>query len=424
MELYPFQVKGLEETKDFNRVAYYWDMGTGKTFMGSEKMERLGATTNLLICQHNKISDWIEHFKEHYVMDVFDLTKPAQLEEFMTFAAFAKVPKVGIINYDVVFRRPVLSRLRNFTLMLDESSMIQNEKAKRSKYILDRLHPKNVILLSGTPTGGKYEKLWSQCRLLGWNITKTAFWDRYIDYYVWENEGWPVKIIRGYKNISELKAKLREHGASFLKTKDVMDLPEQIFQTIEISPISEYRKFMEKSIIKINNDTLAGNSTFKKRMYSRMLCGQYNKNKIGMLKTLVQSNDDRMLVFYCFDGELDVIKDVCKSEGRPLSVVNGKVKDLTNYENEDNSITAIQYQAGSMGLNLQKANKIIYFTPPDGMSESFEQSKKRIHRIGQRSTCFYYYLMVRGTVEEEIYDTLGVRKERTDRLFKEGRNGR
>lgn len=56
-------------------------------------------------------------------------------------------------------------KFRDFTLMLDESSMITNPTAKRTKFV-HALEPENVILLSGTPTGGKYEKLWSQLKLL------------------------------------------------------------------------------------------------------------------------------------------------------------------------------------------------------------------------------------------------------------------
>ena len=72
-----------------------------------------------------------------------------------------------------------------------------------------------------------------------------------------------------------------------------------------------------------------------------------------------------------------------------------------------------------MGLNLQKANKIIYFTPPLG-SEIFEQSKKRIHRVGQEKPCFYYYLTCKGSIEEKIYKTLAMRRDYTDKLFEEG----
>ena len=74
-----------------------------------------------------------------------------------------------------------------------------------------------------------------------------------------------------------------------------------------------------------------------------------------------------------------------------------------------------------MGLNLQKANKIIYFTPTD-KSELFEQSKKRIHRIGQDKPCFYWLLVCKNSVEDkEIFPILGLRKQLTDDLFVDGK---
>ena len=101
-------------------------------------------------------------------------------------------------------------------------------------------------------------------------------------------------------------------------------------------------------------------------------------------------------------------------------MVNGQCRDLEAYETEGNSVTFVQYQAGAMGLNLQKANKIIYFTLPlgKGSCDLWEQSKKRIHRIGQKKPCFYYYLLVRGSFEEKNLAALQEGKELTDELFK------
>ena len=118
---------------------------------------------------------------------------------------------------------------------------------------------------------------------------------------------------------------------------------------------------------------------------------------------------------YTTNDELEVLKSAV--EDRPVSVVNGQIKDLTAYENYDNCVTFVQYQAGAMGLNLQKSNKIIYFTLPQS-SEHFEQSMKRIHRIGQKNNCFYYLLMVKNSVEEDILQTLKMRKDYDDELFK------
>ena len=163
---------------------------------------------------------------------------------------------------------------------------------------------------------------------------------------------------------------------------------------------------------------LVGDTTLAKMQYLRMLCGQYNPNKMQSFLDLVFSTEDRLIVFYNFNGELYQLKTIAEALERPVSEVNGHVKDLDAYENEENSITFVQYQAGSMGLNLQKANKIIYFTLPL-MSEQFEQSKKRIHRIGQANTCFYYLMMCSNSIEEEIYKTLEMRKDYTDELFRE-----
>lgn len=417
MELFKHQAQALNDTTNFNHVAYYHDMGLGKTFTGAEKMQQLGAKVNLVICQKSKIDDWVEHFKKNYPLYyVYDLTNKNGLQWFNEIGA--DVHKIGVINYELAFRRKELLELKDFTLMLDESSMIQNETAKRSKFIL-KMHPANVILLSGTPTGGKYENLYSQMRLLGWKISKKMYYNQYVKYHYDNKNGFPLMIIDGYKNEERLKRKMREHGCNFLKTDEVFDLPDQIHQTINISITKEYRKFRKDSIVNFKNIELVGDTTLTKMLYERQLCGQYNADKLEAFKDLVESTTDRLIVFYNFTLECEAMTEIAAELNREISIVNGKCKVLCAYENCDDSITFIQYQAGAMGLNLQKANKIVYFTPPLS-SELFEQSKKRTHRIGQKRTCFYYYLTCKGSVEEKIYKTLEMRKDFTDKLFKEG----
>lgn len=152
--------------------------------------------------------------------------------------------------------------------------------------------------------------------------------------------------------------------------------------------------------------------------YARQLCGQYSEYKLQAFRELVESTQDRLIVFYNFTAEYLAMVQIAEELGRPQSIVNGQQKQLLNYEQYGNSITFIQYQAGAMGLNLQKANKIIYFTLTD-KSELYEQSKKRIHRIGQEQPCFYYILMCRGSMEEAVLQTLEMRKDFTDELFNE-----
>ena len=379
-------------------------------------MLQLNKPINLVICQKSKVNDWVNHFCKYYDFTtgghIFDLTNKSDFKEFFD-TLYDGCITIGVINYELAFRRPELSKLKDFTLMLDESSLIQNETAKRSKFILKKLKPDNVILLSGTPTSGKYEKLWSQMNLLGWNISKKMYYAQYVDMEM-SDDGYPV--IKGYKNVERLKRKIREHGCIFMKSEEVLNLPDQNFITVKVPESKEYRKFKKSGIVTAGGVEFVGDTTLTKLLYSRMLCGSFNADKIKAFQDLVDSTDDRLIVFYNFTDELERLKRIAIESERLFSVVNGRTKDLYAYNECENSITFVQYQAGALGLNLQKANKTIYFSPPLS-SELFEQSKKRVHRIGQEQPCFYYQLT--NGIEYRIYDTLAMRKDYTDRLFEE-----
>lgn len=446
MQLMPHQVKVLDDTEDFNRVAYYLDMGLGKTFVGSEKLWELNNLVNIVICQKSKIIDWVEHFRTYYPQaKTCDLTKKSESITFNNLIDSGSLTTndmlIGIINYDLIFRRSIYLKYSNITLMLDESSLISNETTARAKYIL-KMHPESVILLSGTPTAGKYEKLWSQCKLLGWGISKAAFWESYVDSEWVDDGAFRRQVILGYKNVDHLKKKLREYGAVFMKTEEVIQLPDKIEQKVFVPITKEYKRFMANSYIVLDTQNLkefkddsdfygkdvtprvemVGDNQLTKILYARQLCGQYHKGKMEAFKDLIESSEERWIVFYTFNEELARLKKVAENLQRPISIVNGSCRDLKAYEKESNSITFIQYQAGAMGGNYQKSCRICYYSLPlgKGSCDLWEQSKKRIHRIGQTHTCFYYYLLVKGSFEERNLRQLKLGKDLTDDLFETG----
>lgn len=352
LELMTNQMNVLEQTEPFNRVAYYLDMGLGKTFVGAEKMWELNTPVNLLVCQKSKIDDWVEHFTEYYgdYYRVFNLAKKSSSISFRTHAETISIYDdraspdiIGIINYDLIFRWDWIKGMKHFTLMLDESSLISNEMAKRSKFIL-RMKPENVILLSGTPTSGKYEKLWSQCRLLGWGITKKAFWKSYIETEWLEEGNFKHEVVTGYKNVKHLKKKLAEYGAVFMKTAEVLTMPEQVEQKIKLDVTKEYKQFIEDGYLQLSDDVeLVGDNSLTKMLYARQLCGQYHKGKLQAFRDLVESTEERMVVFYNFTAELEQLREIADDLVRPVSILNGSIKNLNAYEREENSVTFIQY---------------------------------------------------------------------------------
>lgn len=422
MELYQHQRDALKQTEGKNRVAYYHDMGLGKTFTGCEKMRQLGSNMNLVICQKSKIQDWVNHFGEHYPgAVVWNLADKKGFNDFKLFG-IEGYTHIAVINYELAWRRPELAKLKNFTLMLDESSLIQNKTAKQTKFIVDKLQPENVILLSGTPCSGKYENLWTQAKLLGWEISERTYLSQYVERELAQThvQGrarhfWKVL---GYKNVERLKQKFRDHGAVFLKTEEVMNLPEQTYIDVYVDAPKEYKKFMRNGITQIGDEELVGDTQLTKRLRARQICSLHTKARYDAFLDLLASTNDRLIVFYNFTDEYKNLAAVVKQFNRPWSLVNGAVKDLSAYELYDDSVTFIQYQAGSKGLNLQKANKIIYFSLTE-KCDDWMQSQKRIHRIGQDRPCFYYIIKCKGTVEERIHEALKRGTDYTDELFRE-----
>lgn len=420
MKLYPHQEAALNATDGQNRVAYYLDMGLGKTFLGAEKALKMDRKINLIVCQKSKVQDWLKHIADNYPWcKALDLTNKKVHEYFFDTAVPHECNTFfGVINYDLIWRRKQFLNLNNFTLILDESSLIQNQKSNRCKFIL-KMKPENVILLSGTPTGGKYENLWSQLHLLGWNISEKVYNAQYVNWKKIFIGGMIHKIVDKddpYKNVERLKQKMREHGAVFMKTEEVFDLPEQNFIHINIPTTKEYRKFKKDRLITVDGIEFVGDSILSDRLYQRQLCTAYNPNKIEAFKDLLESTQDRLIVFYQFNCELEALKTVCDASERPVSIVNGSVKDLNAYEKESDSVTLVQWQSGSLGLNLQKANKIIYFSLTES-AENWMQAHKRIHRIGQNRPCFYYILKCETSIEEQILDCLERGVDFTNELF-------
>lgn len=411
IKLLPHQQEALKRTAGLRRVAYYHDMGLGKTFVGSEKMMSFNNLINLVVCQKSKVDDWVKHFQEHYDIDVYNLTS----KKGITLFTASMNRRVGIINYDIVYRRPELLKLAGISLMLDESSMIQNDKAKRTKVVI-KLNYNSIVLLSGTPVGGRYENLYTQLVLLGCKLTKREYWHEFIDWKeVSFGGGFPVKMVTGYHNVRELKNLLGVLGADFLKTQDVLTLPDQRKIIIDCDVPKEYKTLLKDGIVTINERELVADSPLKSLLYSRMLCGAFCPDKLSKFKDLIESTGSRVIVFYNFQSELEaLVKAIGKD--RHVSIINGATKDLRAYEQYDDCIVLVQYQAGAMGINLQKSNVIVYYSLPLS-SELYEQSKKRIHRIGQKNTCLYYVLQCTDSVEVDIEKTLEKRRDYTDKLF-------
>ena len=415
IKLHPHQERAIKQANNRERVAYYLDMGLGKTFVASEQAKLYDNDVILVICQNSKVSDWSEHFEKFYSNKVFSITSTKVLKSYVDYHG----KKVGVINYEKTYRDNYkrLLELTDFTLIIDESSVLGNSKTNISKFV-QKLKFKNLVLLSGTPTSGKYEKLWTQLNLLGWDIKETKFYNQFLNRKLLKRFGrtfYQMDKKEPYKNVNRLKRKMREYGCVFMKTEEVFDLPEQNFIELKIENDANYKEFEEHCIVKFKNVKIIGDTVLNYRLGLRQLACIYNENKKTRLKDLINSTEGRLIIFYNFNDELKAIKE-CIPKDRPVSYVNGSCVDKNNYNTYDNSITLMQYQAGAKGHNMQKANHLIFYSPTE-KCEDYMQSIKRIHRIGQERPCFYYKFIVKDSIEEQIYNALEKGEDYTNELF-------
>lgn len=412
MGLFAYQQAALDRVDGKRRCAFYHDMGLGKTFTGAEKlMSDRRWKRALVVCQKSKVADWVDHFEAHYDMQVVDLTKQDVCRD---------VEAVMVVNYDLIWRRPKLMELDDLALMFDESSLLQNAMSKRTKAAM-KLAGKadTLVLLSGTPVDGKYERLWTQLRMLGWDIDEKLFWRQYVESETTMREGFPITKVTGYKNEERLVRKMKELGCDFLKTDDVIDLPDQRFIRVDVPMSKCYREFAKTNVITAFGRDFVGDTVFGDLTAKRQLAAAYSPAKLEAFGDLLDGTSKRLVVFYNFDVELEGLTEELAKRCRQYGVLNGKKHDLSPFLDTDDGVALIQYQAGAMGVNLQQADTCVYFSPPLA-SSLFEQSKKRIHRVGQDKPCTYYELVSKGTVEEKIYDTLAMRRDYTEKLFAMG----
>lgn len=415
MKLYKYQSDILKSLEPYNKVALYMEAGTGKTATSSHKAVSYGVPI-VVVAPKAVCSQWFEHFKSwHSDWLQYDLTKKQQLKDFINGEA---CNKVGVITYGLVWRRPELLKLSGYTLILDESHNICNPTSKQTKGIM-KLKYNNLILLSGTPNGGAYEKLYTQIKMLGYKPNKKQFTDRYCNMFTMETGGVKFQVLsktNPYKHLDELNKILREDlHCVFLKTNDVIELPPQRFINVAVAESKQYKAFMVNDYIDLGDREYIAGSPTEKLLYSRYLCGADNSNKIDVLTTLLEGIEDRVIIFYNFNNEHDVLAQLCKKLKRKAFTCNGNVKQVDEFKKCDTSVLLVQYQAGATGLNLQFCNKVIYFTPPLS-SNLWEQSKARTWRVGQTAKCTYWVLQ--SGVECDILKSLNQKQDYTLKLFK------
>lgn len=345
---------------------------------------------------------------------------------------------VVLVNYDLVWRRSEYRRHWG-AIVIDEAHYIKNRTSNRSKAILEMaLDSDYRYALTGTPiSNGALQDIWSLMAFLEpvkipRGVGTTAFPEAGSTYYNFQDRycflDQYYKPYR-YRYVDELQEIIAEHSYR-VKKVDCLDLPDKLpdeIYDIDFGEPKLYKELVKESAI-VEMELLAENPLLR-MLRLRQLCSGHLPGvdglKCGKLKALSEYLDgyeDKLVIFAQFTASIDDISGLLRKRKIKHVVLDGRTKDKAVWRKfqSDESIRAIvcQYEAGATGIDLYAASTILYYEPTI-RSVTLEQSRDRIHRVGQSHPCSYVHFITKGTIEREIYKALQGFADFSEKLFTE-----
>lgn len=144
-----------------------------------------------------------------------------------------------------------------------------------------------------------------------------------------------------------------------------------------------------------------------------------NEDESRIVKTLeIAESHPRLIIFYNFDYELEVLKNAGWIKGTNVREWNGHVHDPL--PQTDRWVYLVQYNAGAEGWNCITTDTVLFFS----QSYSYRSTVQAAGRIDRANTPFrdlwYYHLYSKSGIDLAIYRALKQKKEFNERRFIEG----
>lgn len=405
------------------------DMGTGKTIttiaLAGALYQKGNIKRLLIIAPKSIVSVWkqeLEKFADfQYTAEILEGTATKKQETLREMQGEGL--QILIVNYESVWRlEEEISDWRPDMIVCDESSKIKNPKAKCSK-CLHKLGKKSKynLILTGTPITNSPLDFYSQYKFLDESIYGGSYYAFQAKYAIMG--GYQQRQITGYRNIEELVAKA--HRIAYrVKLSDAVELPSTIDKEImvDLEPKARllYNQLEKDSYAELMQGDIKITNILTKLLRLSQLAGGYMRYEDGSVENVSQAKMDaltdivdrcidegnKVVVFARFIPEIEAIERMLKKKGIGYALIKGDVEQgdrATAVEqfqtNEDCKVFVGQLQTTSMGLTLTAAHVCVFYSL-DFSYANYEQSRARIHRIGQKDKCIYIHLIAKGTVDE------------------------
>lgn len=443
---------GLADGKLRSRgVALLMEMGCGKSFVSvavtgalvvSGKIRRV-----LVVAPLSILGVWEEEFARFadypYSLVILKGSSTKKREQLLMLPAADL--QIVVVNYESAWRLEDALKAYDADLIIaDEGHKLKEGRTAQSKamhHLGDRARFK--LLLTGTVITNKEMDVFSQYRYLNKSIFGTSF-------YVFRNAYFDMMGYGGYLPV--FKESMREdflrrlHAIAFRVTKEeCLDLPEITEEvrkvTLEPKAAKLYKKLEKESYAQLADSEVSAVNVLTRLLRLSQLTGGFltdddgkahavSKAKLEALSDVIDSalEENRKLVIMArFVAELDAIQEFLNKRHIGFAAVRGGIKNRSEeircfQENEDCRVFVGQIAAAGLGITLTSASTMVFFSLDYSMS-NFEQAKARIHRVSQKETCHYIYLVAEDTVDLKVLKALRDKADLARMLVDDYRKG-
>lgn len=360
--------------------------------------------------------------------------------------------KIRVLNFDQMWnrRKALKAWMENSPrsmMIIDESHKIKSRGNRFSKacrvIAWKRSKKKNQpqvitararyrLALTGTPVAQGLEDAWAQFDFIDPKIYGpwSKFEKRYIELGGYYNKQHRKHTdIVGYRHQEEFNRKFHQYSYR-ITTKEAREKPLLIHRKflrrrmLKVAQVI-YDELESKLITEVNQKKVSVKNVISLTMKLQQICGGYirtdegdlalvHRDKFRMLRDVLEEetngliNPPKIVICARFLWEISYIENLVDR----LNLTRTTIKGGSEFSGElQTNIAIVQIQSG-IGINLSNADVLIFYSW-DYSYINHDQMKFRISNF-TKPVLLYYYLIMEGTVDEQLYQAVSKKKRFAD----------
>jgi SNF2 family DNA or RNA helicase len=459
-----YQLAALRKALEFGKLAIWFDPGLGKTKVAIDftaiKIAKGEVSKILVVCPLSAIGVWEDEFPQDCPTEYLPKVVPVVGDmddriKTITEAIHSKSARslVLVMNYESLRNDQVMALIKSWhpqEIIVDEMHYTKNANTQRSKNVYAiRKTCKFCLGLTGTPIPKDPRDLFGQYKIIEDSVfgaDRGAF-KRFKDRYCVMNFKFPSKV-DAWKNLDELARKIHQL-AYRAKYSECVGLPELIVQDIPVYFGSKskrlYNQMATEMIAEIDEaEVVTASMAATKVLKLQQITGGFIMRKDeyvdteGNLKTqqvtfpvgtekldvcmdlINRYVEHHKIIIGCrFIWEISQLESRLSKSGIGHATIRGGVSGDERSEirrtfqaDEDTRVIIFQISAAT-AMTLTAADIGILYSSTQKWDD-YWQWLKRIHREGQNKPVYILRLIVKGSVDRAVIQSINEKRAFTD----------